>query len=101
MDEEKRSEVQVPVRSIRDDIEDVKRDIMTMKFELSEIRAAFSISLFAETASALIGLDLGDWAVRDDDKRKRRVRRRTRTPAADAIIPLSTLPYWETFAEAM
>ena len=41
MDEEKRSEVQVPVRSIRDDIEDVKRDIMTMKFELSEIRAAF------------------------------------------------------------
>ena len=41
MEEEKRSEVQVPVRSIRDDIEDVKRDIMTMKFELSEIRAAF------------------------------------------------------------
>ena len=41
MDEEKRSEVQVPVRSIRDDIEDVKRDIVTMKFELSEIRAAF------------------------------------------------------------
>ena len=41
MEEEKRSEVQVPVRSIRDDIEDVKRDIVTMKFELSEIRAAF------------------------------------------------------------
>ena len=41
MDDEKMSIDQPPVRSIKDDIDDVKRDITTMKFELSEIRAAF------------------------------------------------------------
>ena len=41
MDEEKSSVEQPPVRSIRDDMEELKQDINTIKFELSEIRAAF------------------------------------------------------------
>ena len=32
---------QPPIRTVKDDIEDVKNVITTMKFELSEIRAAF------------------------------------------------------------
>ena len=41
MEEEKMSLDQPPIRTVKDDIEDVKNVITTMKFELSEIRAAF------------------------------------------------------------
>lgn len=41
MEEEKKSLDQPPIRTVKDDIEDVKNVITTMKFELSEIRAAF------------------------------------------------------------
>ena len=41
MEEEKKDVHQPPVRSIEDDMADLKGELATIRFELSEIRAAF------------------------------------------------------------
>ena len=41
MEEEKKDVQQPPVRSIQDDMADLKGEMATIRFELSEIRAAF------------------------------------------------------------
>ena len=41
MEEEKKDVRQPPVRSIEDDMADLKGELATIRFELSEIRAAF------------------------------------------------------------